>query len=332
MKIVKPGFEIIPYTEPKDALKKIEVVGRTCYKSEDKITDSSCETFVAGIIKRTHEAVLEHFAFIFEMDDKSYNILRLMLDRLEDCGFNSFLRVTYDRRPIVSGNVRAWRDIFKFCKARYTLIPCFMMDFVMANPILFPEFSEDDFDKDNVSLFKQITVGDLYEGVEYLTHTDITVRLINDRGVSHEEVRHRVASFAQESTRYCNYSKDKFGNEVTYIDLLGGMRLDPKMSSLPAEAFGAIYDEWIEACKDAEQHYNKMIELGASPQIARSVLNNSTKTEICVTLNVAGWLHFFSLRCSPAAHPQIRENAIPLLDYFKKNISDVFDSIEVNVA
>ena len=113
MKVIKPSFEIITPIDSEQILKTIEAVGRTCYKSEDKITDTSCESFVGGIIKRGHEAVIEHY--------------------------------------------------------------------------------------------------------------NITVRLINDRGVSHEEVRHRIASYAQESTRYCNYSKDKFGNEVTYIDLKGGM-------------------------------------------------------------------------------------------------------------
>lgn len=217
MKIISPSFEIITPIDSTEILKTIEKVGRTCYKSEDKITEDSCHGFVQRIIKSGHEAVIEHY--------------------------------------------------------------------------------------------------------------NVTVRLTNDRGVSHEEVRHRIASFAQESTRYCNYSKDKFGNEITYIDIKGGMELDPKVSQLDAKTFTAIYDEWVQACLDAEKHYNKMISLGATPQIARSVLNNSTKTEICITMNIREWRHFFDLRCSPAAHPQMREIAIMLLKAFKTMIPVVFDDL-----
>lgn len=218
MKIIKPGFHIITPIDGVAILKTLEEVGRTCYKSEDKITDNSCGKFVKGIIDRGHEAVIEHY--------------------------------------------------------------------------------------------------------------NITVKLTNDRGVSHEEVRHRVASYAQESTRYCNYNKDKFGNEVTYIDLAGGMTFDSKVAKLDAETRMMIYDEWVDACADAERHYNRMIELGASPQIARSVLNNSTKTEICITMNLREWRHFFKLRTAPAAHPQMREVTIPLLLEFQRLIPVIFDNIE----
>lgn len=120
----------------------------------------------------------------------------------------------------------------------------------------------------------------------------------------------------EECTRYCNYSKDKFDGAISYIDLLGGMELDSKTKSMSANEKSAIYDEWVLACEDAERHYFRMLELGATPQIARSVLNNSTKTEICITMNLAEWKHFFALRLSPAAHPQMREVASMLLDRF----------------
>ena len=219
MKVVSPSFQILTPIDATHIMQLLEEVGRTCYKSEDLITDDSCFGFVKRIIDRGHEAVIEHF--------------------------------------------------------------------------------------------------------------NITVKLTNDRGVSHEEVRHRIASYAQESTRYCNYSKDKFGSEITYIDLKGGMEYDRKVNSLPADVQQQIYDEWVQACVDAENHYNRMIELGATPQIARSVLNNSTKTEICITMNLREWRHFFKLRCSPAAHPQMREIAIKLLMAFKAMIPVVFDDIEV---
>ena len=147
-----------------------------------------------------------------------------------------------------------------------------------------------------------------------IEHGSVTMRFINDRGVSHEEVRHRIASFGQESTRYCNYSKDKFDGEVTYIDIERGMELDATVSKLPFEVKLAIIHEWMVACLDAERHYMRMLELGATPQIARSVLNNSTKTELCVTMNFREWRYFIRLRNDPTAHPQMREVAQQALD------------------
>lgn len=185
--------------------------------------------------------------------------------------------------------------------------------------------SEDKTTDDSCYGFVRRILGRGHEAV--IEHYNITVRLTNDRGVSHEEVRHRIASYAQESTRYCNYNKEKFGSEVTYIDIKGGMELDPKVSKLTAEEFNTIYEEWLLACQDAERHYNRMIELGATPQIARSVLNNSTKTEICITMNLREWRHFFRLRTSPAAHPQMREIAVMLLKAFKTMIPVIFDDI-----
>lgn len=333
MKVVSPSFEILTPIDADEALKLIENVGRTCYKSEDKITDESSVPFVSGIIKRGHEAVIEHYSFIFELNGESYARLKNKINILEDYGFNSFIRITYEDRPIVSGNVRAWREFIKTCLEAKVEIPEFMHDFITCNPILFLEFQDLTFGKpDNSCLFKQLTIYDLHEGVEQLTHIDMTVRLTNDRGVSHEEVRHRVASFAQESTRYCNYSKDKFGGEVTYIDIKGGMEYDSKVHNLPAEIQQQIYDEWIQACIDAERHYNRLIELGATPQIARSVLNNSTKTEICITMNLAEWRHFFKLRCAPAAHPAMREIAIMLLKAFKMLFPAIFNDIYAEVV
>lgn len=219
MKIVQPGFEILSKLDGPEILKFIEQVGRVCYKSEDKITDDSAERFVANLIKRGHEAVIEHVA--------------------------------------------------------------------------------------------------------------VTVKFTNDRGVSHEEVRHRIASFAQESTRYCNYSAEKFGKHVSFIDIRGGMELDPKVKSLTADQFNAIYNEWMAACGDAERHYFNMLGLGATPQIARSVLNNSTKTELCVTMNLREWRHFFKLRTDTPAHPQMREVTIPLLREFQRRVPVVFDDIKI---
>ena len=205
MKIVEPSFEIVP-VNGEEILKNIERAGRTCYKSEDKITADSARKFVAAIIKSGHESVIEH--------------------------------------------------------------------------------------------------------------EKVTARIICDRGVTHEIVRHRIASYSQESTRYCNYGNDKFGNELTFIKPCFWKEDDPK------------YMTWKYAMKNAEQAYMDLIRLGATPQEARSVLPNSLKTEIVVTMNLREWRHFFKLRTSPAAHPQIREVAIPMLERFKEIIPIVFDDIQ----
>lgn len=207
MKIIKAGFHILSPINGAEILKSIEQAGRVCYKSEDKITDGSAEKFVAGIIKRGHEAVLEH--------------------------------------------------------------------------------------------------------------QSITVKFIVDRGVSHEIVRHRLAAYCQESTRYCNYSKDGFGNEITVIE--------PCFWDKESEE----YQLWFKCMKYAEEMYLQLLHSGASPQEARSVLPNSLKTEVVMTANIREWRHFFKLRTAPAAHPQMREVAIALLTEFQRLVPVVFDDIEV---
>ena len=207
MKIINASYEIVgkDKIDGMKILKEIEMVGRTCYKSEANITDDSAKKFVAMLIERGHEAMIEHNA--------------------------------------------------------------------------------------------------------------ISVRFICDRGVSHELVRHRIASFGQESTRYCNYSKDKFGNELTFI----------KPCFWDEDSIE--FDRWKIAMRQVEANYLELIRLGAKPQEARSVLSNSTKTEIVMTMNIRGWRHFFSLRCDTPAHPQMRELTIPLLKDMHELIPVVFDDL-----
>ncbi len=163
-----------------------------------------------------------------------------------------------------------------------------------------------------------------------LEHASLTVCFFVDRGVTHEVVRHRIASYAQESTRYCNYAQDRFGNDLTYIDLTNGIKGDPKVSALPAETQSAIIQEWVDACADAEMHYLKMIDLGATPQIARSVLNHSTKSEIVVTMNIREWRHFLNLRAvgtTGKPHPQMQEVAVPLLAVLASYLPALFGDL-----
>lgn len=161
-----------------------------------------------------------------------------------------------------------------------------------------------------------------------IEHSFLSVKFTVDRGVSHELVRHRIASFAQESTRYCNYAKDKFGAECAFIDLEQGIMLDNKMKKMSGEEIALVMAEWTSAMEDAERHYMRLLELGATPQIARAVLPNSTKTEITVSANYREWRNFFKLRVPADVHPQMREVTIPLLKELKGMIPVIFDDIE----
>ena len=210
MKIIKPYVEFVTPVKGDVILRRIEECGRVCYKSEDKITDGSAETFIRGIIKRGHESVLEHCAF--------------------------------------------------------------------------------------------------------------SVKFVCDRGVSHEIVRHRLASYSQESTRYCNYSKAHFGKEITVI-----------MPCYLQEGTEA-YRVWALAMKDCEDAYFNLLGIGLTAQEARAVLPNSLKTEVVMTANIREWRHFLTLRCSPAAHPQMREVATQLLRECQTRIPVLFDDINPEVA
>jgi len=149
-----------------------------------------------------------------------------------------------------------------------------------------------------------------------LEHFSFSVKFICDRGISHEIVRHRIASYSQESTRYCNYSKDDFGSEITVIE---PCFLEPGTKG---------YNIWETSCSLSEKMYFNMLDWGCSPQEARVVLPTSLKTEVVMTANLREWRHFLKLRTSPAAHPQMREVTIPLLEELKTVIPVVFDDIE----
>ena len=173
--------------------------------------------------------------------------------------------------------------------------------------------SEDKITDDSSSKFVEMIMNRGHLSV--IEHAFVTVRVICDRGVSHEIVRHRLASYTQESTRYCNYAEGKFGSEITVIKPCFWSEDDIK------------YKVWKQTIELIEIAYNELVELGASPQEARSILPNSLKTEIVMTMNLREWHHFFTLRTSPAAHPQMREIAIPLLKEFQKKVPVILDGI-----
>lgn len=292
MKIINAQAYVLVENDP---IKKIEKCGRVCYKSEDKITEDSAEKFVANIIKRGHEAVLEHASFIFQV---SYNVYEDIRDKVmfveNRYPVKMYLRFTDSDGYVVSGNVRAWRDFFFFAG-----VPPYMNDFVEAKPILFPEFKSDfPFNlKGGKWSIRQISADELVSTYQRLVHEDVSVKFICDRGVTHEIVRHRPASFCQESTRYCNYSNGKFGGEITVI------------KPCFFKENSTRYLNWFVACESAETAYNAILEDGGTPQEARDVLPNSLKTELIMTAPLMEWCHFFNLRMSPAAHPQMQEVA-----------------------
>lgn len=226
MQIIKAGYEIVDSLNGAEILKKIEKVARVCYKSEDKIGESTAEKMVRALIKSNHLAMLEHFSF--------------------------------------------------------------------------------------------------------------SVKFIVDRGVSHEIVRHRVASFAQESTRYCNYGTK--GGEITvimpvYFEGVDFSSVDAYVEDYldPLEGKESQLKHWITACRQAEKNYLGMLADGASPQEARAVLPTSLKTEVVMTANLREWRHFFSLRACGVTgkpHPQMLEVAVPLLKEVKELIPVVFDDLE----
>jgi thymidylate synthase (FAD) len=175
--------------------------------------------------------------------------------------------------------------------------------------------SEDKMTDDSSERFIKNIIKSGHESV--IEHEKISVRFICDRGVTHEIVRHRIASYSQESTRYCNYTKEKFGSELTFIK--------PCFWAEDSEN----YSIWVEQMQAAEDSYNALIKNGATPEEARSILPTSLKTELAVTMDLREWRHFFKLRGAVRSHPQMREVVLPLLEQFKEMLPAIFSDIEV---
>ena len=315
MKIIKPSVEVMHTGYEKDLMtpeQLIEKVGRTCYKSEDKITADSAVKFVGNLIKRGHEAMIEHWGPIFRTDADTYEefesnwTMLLQNGNLEmEDRLRPYLRFTDwnndgDMRCIISGNMRAWRDYAKACMEAFGFLPAYLYKVITGFPTFFPEYQDQEWD-DSIydMMLTQISVNDLVGELEHGVHHDVTVKFICDRGVSHEIVRHRTASFGQESTRYCNYSGEKYGKEIAVIE--------PEFLR-KTDNIDLVYLRmaWEKACEVCELRYFDLLDIGATPQEARSVLPNSLKTEVVVTMNLYNWKHFFDLRCAPDAHPDIQ--------------------------
>lgn len=317
MRIVKAKSTL--WNEELSPVQKIEKVARICYKSEDKITSDSANRMVKSLIKNKHFAMLEHSSLCVEVSNKTYEYWKGIQRIMEDNGVKTYLRFTHVNRWLVSGNIRAWRDALHFVS---DCIPESLYKILISDTyyILFVDVLYDmGVSNENQSVYTLVDTSTL-SGIEADVHRDVTAHFICDRGVSHEIVRHRPCSFAQESTRYCNYSNDKFGRELTIIEPLFFVVNDNE------------YQIWKQLCMQSEEAYFKLLDNGAKPQEARDVLPQSVKTEIVVTCNLGEWKHFFALRACGATgmpHPQMLEVSIPLLSEFKSYIPNTFDNYKV---
>lgn len=316
MKIIKADFDIIDPNNLMDPMNKVERVARVCYKSEDQIKAGSAEKMVRSLIKSNHTAMLEHSSLVVSFSEGEYHRLHRIVSWLEDIeAFDCFLRFTANGKYIVSGNIRAWREFLVFATGKGFTVSHSLVNILRSDK--YGAFFDDIvfLPYEGTSSAVEVDPMELSYGAS-LIHTDITVKFTVDRGVSHEIVRHRVASFAQESTRYCNYGSK--GGEITVIH--------PCYITKPIQ-----YVAWENACKEAESSYLIMLRSGATPQEARSVLPTSLKTEIVMTANLKEWRHFFKLRACGVTgkpHPQMLEVAVPLLKEFKELIPVAFRDLE----
>lgn len=286
MKLIKPSFEI--WEQPaglEGVYKQIEKVGRVCYKSEDKITEDSAKPFVDRMIKSGHGAMLEHGTVYLK-----FETVKSAIHPLDKYYHNKYSKVCTEE-----GLTKQTKIVFVTTNLRVLI--------------------ENDW-KDDLQY--------LCEPTEYHERR-VTVHFVCDRGVSHEFVRHRVMSFAQESTRYCNYSKDKFGNGLTFIQP-SWITLDKEIAPINELCLlSGQYDRenpnlrYLASLVDANYAYLLLLNKGWTPQQARAVLPNSLKTELVVTGFTSDWNHFFDLRArgtTGAPHPQAKELAEPLMREF----------------
>lgn len=349
MKVVDAGYEIINDTPRK----KIERGARLCYKSEDFIKEGSDVKIITALGKKKHTAMFEHGSMVLKVPEDVYYALKTeveaLMTNMSDEAFGncineldskrSFLRFTQNHhvgdRYIISGNMRAWIEtilnsahspsfgaVVIICNRITDLIEDIMgtrevlLDYDDMAKAVSPQCTRLDFMVDGIKVLSKEEINGL-SGIERMVHDSFSVIFTVDRGVTHEMVRMRRASFAQESTRYCNYSGDKFGNEITVIKPIWW----DKWSE-------ATRDSWERAMLFAEEEYNNMMkDEYVKAQQARAVLPHSLKVDIMVTAPLDEWRHIFALRACDAtgpAHPQIKEVMVPLLKEVQSIYPDLF--------
>lgn len=308
MQIIKAGFERI--TE-KDPVKKIEQVARVCYKSEDKIKEGSAEKMVKGLVRSKHYAMLEHGSVAIALSSEDYIYVVAKINEMRFGGLTPYLRYSDLNSPIVSGNLRAWREFIEICvHFCIPVIKGIARILFKYSPIFDDMYNVYMKEGTTDPMSKPVEIKDMSDltPLERLVHEDVTIKWICDRGISHEIVRHRVASFAQESTRYCNYGKS---GDVVFIDPSYMWR------DMDEEQVKYLKHYWQINMEQAERAYMMMLDRGATPQMARFVLPNSLKTEVVMTASLDEWVHFFSLRAlgtTGKPHPQMEEIAKPAME------------------
>ena len=312
MKLIESSVQII---EEKDPYKMIELAGRTCYKSEDKITENSAKEFVDRMIKLGHGAMLEHGTIYLNVPEQTYT------ETLED----EFGKFNNPNNGIVD----------RYRKNKYSKVNSVAADEELRKK--YPKVRPFKLTHHYITTNLRVIIEngwekDLEWQCEPTEHHEkrITAKFICDRGVSHEFVRHRVFSFAQESQRYCNYNKDKFNNELTFIrptwlNIPTGdytywdgdwCDIDNMKIQLPSD--NGVADNFLWCLNNAGMQYRLLINKGLKPQEARGVLPNATKTELVMTGFESDWEHFFSLRCSSKAHPDAKKLADELYKLIHK--------------
>lgn len=341
MKIINAGYKLI---EEPSITRKIERVARVCYKSEDKIDEGTDMIMCRSLINRQHTAMLEHGSLVLEVGEQEYALIetiRSFMENMVEEGEDNkkcFLRYTNcadesknysvdNLHYVVSGNIRAWYEFMQYANSihglpaqLYNLVNdnvnnIFDIDVTEFDSVVFDTYDSNDF------YAKVITDMSTLSDEERMVHETFSVLFTVDRGVTHELVRMRDCSFAQESTRYCNYNLGKFGNEITVI-------LPCFFDTGMGEASNSlVYKEWKHSCESAERSYFKLLEYGAKPQEARDVLPTSVKADIVMTTYLSEWKHIFNLRACDStgpAHPQMKEVMIPLFKEMREKYPFAF--------
>lgn len=337
MKVIKAGYKLI---EDPSLTRKIERVARVCYKSEDKIDEGTDMIMCRSLIKRQHTAMLEHANLILEVGEQEYSLIEtlrsFMENMIEDNEENRKCYLRYTNRTnsegieyhyVVSGNVRAWYEFMRYANSvnglpvqLYNIVNdnvnnIFDIDVNDFDYAVFDTFDSDDFHARVITDMNTLTKE------ERMIHETFSVLFTVDRGVTHELVRMRDCSFAQESTRYCNYSNGKFGEEITVIL---PVFFD---TGLGVSSNSEVYEEWKRSCERSEESYFKLLKYGAKPQEARDVLPTSVKADIVMTTNLAEWKHIFNLRACDStgpAHPQMHEVMTPLFKEMREKYPFAF--------